>query len=71
MGCDPAALTRTPVSPYRRGLCGAFTAQHRLFSTGEDKRGRGYQLFTCRTTSTQHCSKTFFVFLTLIIVLGD
>lgn len=37
MGSDPAALTRTPVSAYGRGLCGALTAQHCLASLGEDK----------------------------------
>lgn len=37
MGSDPAPLTRTPVSSYGRGPCGAVTAQHYLFSLGENK----------------------------------
>lgn len=36
-GSDPTAPTRTPVSSYGRGLCGAITAQHYLFSVGENK----------------------------------
>lgn len=37
MGSDPASRTRTPVSSYGRGPCGAVTAQHYLFSLGENK----------------------------------
>lgn len=71
MGSDPPALTRTPVSIYRHGLCGAITAQHRLSSMGEDKGDVVINYLPAGLHPLGIVQRLFFSFFPLIIVLGN
>lgn len=71
MGSDPPVLTRTPVSTYRHGLCGAIPAQHGLFSLGEDKGDVVINYSPAGLHPLGIVLGLFFFFFTLIIVLGN